>query len=399
MKKILVRGPVLSRSGYGEHARFLLRSLGTCEDEFDVYLINTPWGQTSWLYEDSEERKWVDSLLMKTIDAGQTLSVDASIQVTVPNEWVRVAQKNIGLTAGIETDRISDKWIRGTNMVDKIIVPSEHSKSGFSGASVSVKDPMGNDREIKVTTPIDVVGFPYRNVSAEPVDISLDTTFNFLTVAQISPRKNIEAALVAFLEEFHNESDVGMILKVSLKNNSLADREHTESALKSLLENFPDRKCGIYLIHGNLSEGQMKSLYTHESVGAYISSSHGEGFGLPIFEAASNGLPIVAPSWSGYTDYTNFFSTKKSKKKKSHIVGVKYEIKPVQTEAIWDGVIEKDSNWCFVNLDDMKLNMREVYTNHSSCLKNAKKLQKHIENEYNEKKQQQLLINSIREIL
>ena len=31
-KKIIVRAPVLSRSGYGEHARFVLRALRTKED-------------------------------------------------------------------------------------------------------------------------------------------------------------------------------------------------------------------------------------------------------------------------------------------------------------------------------------------------------------------------------
>ena len=80
-----------------------------------------------------------------------------------------------------------------------------------------------------------------------------------------------------------------MVLKVSIKNNSLADREHTESAIRSLLENYPDKKCKVYLVHGNMSEGEMKSLYLHESVCAYVSSSHGEGVGLPIFAAASNG--------------------------------------------------------------------------------------------------------------
>ena len=69
MKKVIVRGPALSRSGYGEHARFLLRALRS-SGEFDIYLINTPWGSTSWRFEDDEERDWIDSLLLKTIDAG-----------------------------------------------------------------------------------------------------------------------------------------------------------------------------------------------------------------------------------------------------------------------------------------------------------------------------------------
>ena len=65
MKKVLVRGPALSRSGYGEHARYVLRALRSSED-VDLYLVNTNWGETSWLFEDNEERKWIDSLLMKT---------------------------------------------------------------------------------------------------------------------------------------------------------------------------------------------------------------------------------------------------------------------------------------------------------------------------------------------
>ena len=46
--KILVRAPVLSRSGYGEQSRFALRSLRSREDRFDIYLLNVSWGQTGW---------------------------------------------------------------------------------------------------------------------------------------------------------------------------------------------------------------------------------------------------------------------------------------------------------------------------------------------------------------
>ena len=402
MKKVLVRGPVLSRSGYGEHARFLLRSLRQSGD-FDIYLINTPWGATSWLYEDNEERAWIDSLLMKTIDAGATLKTDVSLQVTVPNEWVRICDKNIGLTAGIETDRISDSWIRGTHLVDKIIVPSHHSKQGFMAASTNVKDPLGNgEREVGVTTPIDVVSFPHRAVkpsSLTRLSTTITTDFNFLTVAQISPRKNIESSLIAFLEEFHNESDVGFIMKVNIKNNSIVDRDNTKVAINSLLENFPDRKCKVYLVHGNFTDEEMAGLYTNPTVGAYVSTSHGEGFGLPIFEAAASGLPVIAPEWSGYTDFTSFKPTNRSKKEKSHIIGVKHNISPVQEEAVWNGVIERGTNWCFVDLPDLKIKMRDVYKGSEEYVKAAKKLQKHIVSNYTEEKQQKALINSITEVL
>ena len=45
-KKIFVKGPVLSQSGYGEQARFALRALRSREDLFDVYIQPIPWGKT-----------------------------------------------------------------------------------------------------------------------------------------------------------------------------------------------------------------------------------------------------------------------------------------------------------------------------------------------------------------
>ncbi len=55
-KKVLVEGPVLSQSGYGEHARFVLRSLRLHEEMFDIYVIPLNWGNTSWLFEENEEQ-------------------------------------------------------------------------------------------------------------------------------------------------------------------------------------------------------------------------------------------------------------------------------------------------------------------------------------------------------
>ena len=55
--KVLVKGPALTQSGYGEHCRFVLRALQTREDVFDIYLMNLPWGKTNWLFEDNEERQ------------------------------------------------------------------------------------------------------------------------------------------------------------------------------------------------------------------------------------------------------------------------------------------------------------------------------------------------------
>jgi hypothetical protein len=126
MKKVLIKGPFLSSSGYGEHARFVLRALMTMPDEFDIYLHNTPWGATSWVSEESEERKVIDSLIQKTLthfnNPSSNKEIDVSLQVTVPHEWEKIAKVNIGVTAGTETNKISPMWVKKSLLMDKIIV-------------------------------------------------------------------------------------------------------------------------------------------------------------------------------------------------------------------------------------------------------------------------------------
>ena len=136
-KKILVRGPALSMSGYGEQARFALRSLRAHEDLFDIYLIPVGWGKTGWIWEDSEERQWLDQIINKTLEynRGGNPHYDMSLQITIPNEWERLAPVNIGYTAGIETTKISPVWVEKSQMMDRIVVVSNHAKYGFDNTS------------------------------------------------------------------------------------------------------------------------------------------------------------------------------------------------------------------------------------------------------------------------
>ena len=102
----------MSLSGYGEQCRFALRSLRAHTEHFDIYLANTGWGNTGFIIENDEERKWIDDTLKKTIEYTQSGGTfDMSLQVTIPNEWEQIAPVNIGYTAGIETTKVSPQWL------------------------------------------------------------------------------------------------------------------------------------------------------------------------------------------------------------------------------------------------------------------------------------------------
>ena len=87
-KKVLLKAPVLTRSGYGEQSRFALRALRSREDIFDIYIHPLQWGHTSWVSEVDEERQWIDDRIGDTIEyVQQGGTFDISLQVTIPNEW------------------------------------------------------------------------------------------------------------------------------------------------------------------------------------------------------------------------------------------------------------------------------------------------------------------------
>jgi len=389
-KKIIIRGPILSRSGYGEHARFVLRALKEKEDLFDIYLLNTTWGNTGWVYEDSAERKWIDANILKTsLYLQQTNQFDASIQVTIPNEWQKMAPINIGVTAGIETTKVAPQWIEKSQEVDKIITISEHSKNTYLNTSYEAKNEQTGEviRDFRCQVPIDIVHYPVKKFEKADINLEFEPNFNFLTVAQWGPRKNLSNTIKWFIEEFI-DVPVGLVVKISIVNNSIIDRYECEKRVKSILSNYPQHKCKIYLLHGDMTDEEMTSLYNHPKIKAIISLAHGEGFGLPLFEAAYNGLPVLAPDWSGHLDFLYKPTEKDGKiRKKAHFAKVDYDLSPIQKEVVWDGVLIKDSMWCFPKQGSYKMKLREMYKDHGRFKKQAKDLQKWILENFTEKQQ------------
>jgi glycosyltransferase involved in cell wall biosynthesis len=365
MIKVVLRSPILSKSGYGEHGRFVYRSLKSRPDIFDVYVVPTNWGKSSWITEDTEETREINQSIQKL--ATFKGPFDVSIQVTIPNEWEKLAPVNIGVTAGIETDKVAPEWLQKANEMDKIIVVSEHAKKGFTTATYTAKDQQGNVvGELSTNTPIEVVGYPVKDI--KPVDLTeklnLSTDFNFLTIAQWGPRKNLENTLRWFIDEFHDE-EVGLVVKTHQKNMSLIDRRQTSLRLSNLLNEFPNRSCKIYYIHGDMTEEEIHGLYTNPKIKGYVTTTHGEGFGLPLFEAAYSGLPIAAPAWSGHVDflYADITNEKSGKTKKEPMFEkIQYDLEPIQQAVVWKGVLNPDMKWCYPKEKSFKKALRSMYT-------------------------------------
>lgn len=360
--KVILKGPVLTRSGYGEQSRFALRALRSRPDLFDIFVQPLTWGATSWLSEQTEERQFIDSAIEKTIGfTQQGGKFDLSVQTTIPNEFEKIAAVDIGYTAGIETTACSAEWLQKINdIVDKVIVVSSFSKMAFNNSEYT-GEINGTPASLRLEKPIDHVNYAVKEFDELPeLGIKLKHDFNFLAIAQWGPRKNLANTVKWFVEEFHDDN-VGLVIKSNMAKNCLMDRQVMLHRLKEQLhQKYPDRNCKIYLLHGDMSEEEIHSLYIHPQIKAMLALPHGEGFGLPLFEAAYSGLPVVATGWSGQLDFLV------DEENNECFYNVAYDIRQVPDEVVWENVLIKESMWAYPREQSAKEQMRTCYNDITS---------------------------------
>ena len=391
-KNIFVKGPFLSQSGYGEQARFALRALRSKEELFNIYLHPINWGQTGWVWEDTEFRRWVDQRILQTQIAAQNGSFrpDITLQITIPNEFQKMSPMDIGFTAGVETTKVSPQWLQSGNLIDKILVVSNHAKTTYQSTSVMAQDPNGNPTPYSLMTPVKVVNQSTVRTSPEEIkELELEYDNNFLVISQMGARKNFTNTINWFIEEFKDE-EVGLIVKTNIKSNCLMDKRQTEHTLRHILKNSEDRKCKVYLLHGDLTPGQMTGLYNNDKIISLINIAHGEGYGLPLFEAAREGLPVVTIGWSGQLDFLHH-------KGEDYFENVEFSLYTVAKDAVWDGVIQPDSMWAYADEGSYKKCLRNTLQNLESVKNRALTLKSIIESEFSDDKLYTAFVDAILE--
>jgi hypothetical protein len=128
----LISGPVFNRSGYGDWATSIAKSI-IRYDKFDVKIAPTRWGncQSKRFLEDLTDPE--DKILAsKFLQGNLNKQPDVFVQLTIPEEFQAVGKYNIGMTAGIETTIPPGSWIEGVNKMDLTIGLSNHVKKTFS---------------------------------------------------------------------------------------------------------------------------------------------------------------------------------------------------------------------------------------------------------------------------
>ena len=348
---VLIRGPLLSITGYGSHTRQVWR-WARSKPNWEVYANITPWGHCTY-YVDPEAEGGVIGDVMNRSSAPPR-KPDLTIQVQLPDEWdPELGNVNVGITAGVEADKCSMKWIAACEKMDKIIVPSEYSKLSFLN---------GGLREDKICNVPEATtcGFEESHTSKELTDKldDLSTDFNFLVFGQItsrdpeSDRKNTFNCLKWLCEEFSGRKDVGIVLKTNLGRMTAEDRSRSVHMVNSVLSQVrkgPYPK--VHVTHGLMDRNELGALFRHSKIKALCAPTRGEGWGLPILDAAANGLPVITTRHSGHLDFM----------KHTRYIDVDFKLVDIPEHMADDRIWVKGARWASPSEKHFKNRIKKFY--------------------------------------
>jgi len=367
-KNVVIRAPLLSQSGYGVHSRQIIKYLFS-KNDFNVTSQIVNWGNTPWLLNHDAEEGLIGKILNASVS--DTATFDISFQIQLPNEWdPKLAKFNIGVTALVETDKCNPAWIRKINNMDLVIVPSQFVKKTIY------------DTGIDVTTKIIVIGESYHESidnEIQHIDLNIDTKFNFLVFGQFTgfkpetDRKNLFNTIKWLCEEFKDNSDVGIVFKTNSGRSTKIDKAITTNIIRKLIKEVRvGQYPKIHVLHGNMTPSEIAAVYKNKKINAIVSATRGEGFGLPLLEAAASSLPVVATNWSGHLDFLNLGS----------FIKLDYELKEVDKRKIDNNIFVNGLKWAEVNEQDFKNKVKNFYKNRKGIKSKSNKLSEKIKQKY-----------------
>lgn len=200
----------------------------------------------------------------------------------------------IGFTM-YECNRLPYSWARRCNLMDEIWVPSTFNYETFIASGVA-------PHKLRVM-PLGVNTETFRPGNP-PLALPGKRSYSFLSVCSFDQRKGIDILLQAFLEEFAEHEDVGMIVKTRASTEEEMQRQQEHIDRISLQVSGKPRDSVLLLTTtGSWTEEQLSQLYA--GAHCYVLPTRGEGWSLTVMEAMASGLPVITTGWSAHLDFIN----------------------------------------------------------------------------------------------
>lgn len=313
--KIRYVAPALCPDGYGEFARHIVWALHHAGHELSV---------STFLHNASEppERFGEKGLLAAALLERPLPAPDVNIVNATPHsfEEFRIPSTlNIGFTM-YEAEHISESAVMSCNRMDAVFVPSRWNQQIF--------------RQHGVTVPVFVVRPPWTRLLPPPRR-RVREPFTFYSVFEWrTPHKDPYSLVAAYCRAFTAKDDV--LLRV--KTFERGAKGAIESEIRQWQKSFGNGALPeIELVLGSMGSDELWQ--AHSGADCYVSSHHGEGWGMPIWEAMAAGLPAIS---------TGF--------------GANLEFMQSSNSYLVDFAFDREKRWANVNVAELAAMMRHVYS-------------------------------------
>ncbi len=253
-----------------------------------------------------------------------------------------------------EGDEWPQSWVPYCNMMDELWVPSK----------------IDRQRAIKagVNKPIHIIeqGIDpdYYHPDIAPMRMEIPQTFKFICTAAWLPRKNLNNLIKTFARTFKKTDDVCLVIKTV----NLGLVESIEDEIKKL--DIPDDSGWVYVREDIWPNSHLASFYT--SGHCFVLPTHGEGWGLPIFEALACGIPVITTGYGVANETLRDPEHKNKPLPGVHLLD--YNLSRARTPYEY----LKNAMWASPNLNQLAEKMKYVYNNYAKEKKAALKTSEYI---------------------
>lgn len=277
---VILSGPFLSYSGFSKMNRELAIGLSKrgvtvktdiCDNRVEI---------------DDNTKEIIERMSKVTVKSKTPKIYSMTMPSIISNDGHRILYTMMESSKGLHKD-----YAEKMNLASEIWVPTTHMTDLMQNAGVCSPVhviPLGVNADI----------FSSRS-GIMPLTKNA-RNFRFLSVSWWGPRKGFDILIKAFVNEFKEDEDVCLIISSRSQDNKPSSKIVEE--IKSIISATGVERHPPVILHSKITTDQeLASLYN--ACDAFVLASRGEGFSLPIVEAASCGLPVISTNCTAQETY------------------------------------------------------------------------------------------------
>jgi glycosyltransferase involved in cell wall biosynthesis len=356
---ILWTGAILDLSGYGAASREYVRAL-------DAVGVNLSVEARS--FEDWKSRILENDVLDARLRFLMGRSQDCSTQVIHLTPDNLLAYRNNGKTRicyfAWETSLVPPPWVQAINeTVVEAWVPCEYLVDACVRSGVTV--PLA---VIPHAIPVPALDWKPKTKLTLPED-----RYKFYSIFQWSARKNPVGLIEAYYREFNGGEPVCLVLKTYKTNASLQEKQAVRDEITKLKASTKrSRTPPIILIDDLLGTDGVFAVHYH--CDCYVTMTRSEGFGIPTFEAASMGKPLIIPNYSAFPEHFD--------EDTAYMIDVPGEI-PVENMEHISSLYTDDMSWGDPSIENCRKRMREAFEHRQDAQARGEAARSYVEQNLN----------------